>query len=68
MESDKTIVIIAVVALLSVTSCAAYSSHNTREKVRLMTEKGYDPLDIPCAADTATERYCEMRAATREKK
>lgn len=54
-----------VVAVLSVSSCTAANVHTRAEAAKAMQAKGADPLDIPCAIGDGTERYCELRAATK---
>lgn len=53
------------VAVLSVSSCTAVNVHTRSEAAKVMQAKGADPLDIPCAIGDGTERYCELRAATK---
>lgn len=53
------------VAVLSVSSCTAVNVHTRAEAAKEMLKQGADPLDIPCAIGDGTERYCELRAATK---
>lgn len=53
------------VAVLSASSCTVLNAHKRAETAKEMVKQGIDPLDIPCANETGTERYCELRAATK---
>jgi hypothetical protein len=66
---DLEVLVIAIAATLSIgsiSSCTYESNKLKHETARALTAKGMDPLDIPCASELGTERYCELRAATRK--
>ena len=55
----------AVAAVALIAGCTATNVHTRLTAAVAMQKAGADPLDIPCAIGDATERYCEMRAATK---
>ena len=54
---------VLIVALMA--SCTATNVYTRAEAARVMQANGADPLDIPCSLGDATERYCELRAASK---
>lgn len=55
----------AVLSVALMASCTATNVYTRAEAARAMQAKGADPLDIPCAIGDGTERYCELRAASK---
>lgn len=46
-------------------SCSVANTHKRASAAVEMQKNGADMLDVPCALDTGTERYCELRAASK---
>ena len=69
MEEGKLTVIAIVIAsaifLVSVTGGVVVNVSNRTKAAVEMQKNGADPLDIPCAIGDGTERYCELRAASK---
>ena len=68
MEEEKKLKAIAIViisAIFSVSGCVAVNVSNRTKAAVEMQKNGADPLDIPCAIGDGTERYCELRAASK---
>ena len=69
MEEGKLMVIATVIAfaisLVSVTGGVVVNVSNRTKAAVEMQKNGADPLDIPCAIGDGTERYCQLRAASR---
>jgi len=51
--------------VVSASSCSVINVNTRAAAAVAMQAKGADPLDIPCAIGDGTERYCELRAASR---
>ena len=69
-EKNRVTVIAAAIVFVgvAVSSCTATNAFNvfTRANAAVeMQKNGADPLDIPCAIGDGTERYCELRAASK---
>ena len=68
-KNRVTVIAAAIVFVgVAVSSCTATSAFNvfTRANAAVeMQKNGADPLDIPCAIGDGTERYCELRAASK---
>ena len=54
---------VLIVALMA--SCNATNVYTRAEAARAMQAKGADPLDIACALGEGTERYCQLRSASK---
>ena len=69
MEEGKltviAIVIVSAIFLVSVTGCVVVNVSNRTKAAVEMQKNGADPLDIPCAIGDGTERYCQLRAASK---
>ena len=69
MEEGKlmviAIVIVSAIFLVSVPGCVAVNVSNRTKAAVEMQKNGADPLDIPCAIGDGTERYCQLRAASK---
>lgn len=64
-EKLKAIAIVIISAIFSVSGCVAMSASSRSKAAAEMQKNGADPLDIPCATGDATERYCQLRAASK---
>ena len=62
---DAAICTTIVLVIATVASCMATNVHTRAEAAKVMQANGADPLDIPCAIGDGTERYCELRAASK---
>lgn len=54
------VLVVAVIA-----GCNAVNVHTRAAAAAAMQQSGADPLDIPCAIGDGTERYCQLRAASK---
>lgn len=54
-----------VLCITSFAGCTVMNVHTRSEAAKAMQANGADPLDIPCAIGDGTERYCELRAASK---
>jgi len=57
-----------ILIVLMVSSCSVITIHEKMNAAKEMQKNGADPLDIPCATEQGTERYCELRSASRKNK
>ena len=68
-KNRVTVIAAAIVfVVVTVSGCTAANVFNvfTRANAAVeMQKNGADPLDIPCAIGDGTERYCELRAASK---
>jgi hypothetical protein len=55
----------AVLIFSAMAGCTATNVYTRSEAAKTMQKNGADPLDIPCAIGDGTERYCELRAASK---
>jgi len=62
---EKTIIFGLVVVVLSFSACSVVNVETRSKAAVQMQKNGADPLDIPCAIGDGTERYCELRAASK---
>jgi hypothetical protein len=69
MNTETVLSVASIAAVIftvgAVTSCNVANTSKRAEAAVAMQAKGADPLDIPCAIGDGTERYCELRAASR---
>lgn len=69
MDSDSVFIKAVATAFMALVvvigSCSVANEHKRAISAVEMQRNGADPLDIPCAIGNGTERYCELRAATK---
>ena len=65
-KNRVTVIAAAIVfVVVAVSSCIAANVFTRANAAIEMQKNGADPLDIPCAIGGGTERYCELRAASK---
>ena len=67
-EGKNRVTVIAaatVFVVVAVSICIATNVFTRANAAIEMQKNGADPLDIPCAIGDGTERYCELRAASK---
>lgn len=64
--NERLIAIAVAVCVAIIGGCNHANVRARAEAAKTMQSNGADPLDIPCAIGDGTERYCELRAASRK--